>query len=347
MSGFLSMARRVGCVFGAVVAISFALVSQTWSEERDVDRRAIEQNKRLGRGINVLGYDPIWKSPKEARFQDPFFGEIYKAGFRHIRVNLHPFRDASNGSVGEYYWETLDRTVQHALDAHLCVILDFHEFLEMAKSPAAKKGRFLATWEQIAERYRDASDDVFFEILNEPNGELTPRMWNGLLRETLAVLRKTNPTRTVIIGPGQWNSIDLLEELDLPAADRNLIATVHYYSPFPFTHQGTPWTDFKGKVGVVWNGTEAERLAIQRDFDRAKNWAARHRRPLYLGEFGAYDRADMASRVRYLRFVVQEAEKRGWSWAYWQFDSDFTLYDVKRQQWVAPLLEAIQPRRAN
>jgi endoglucanase len=55
----------------------------------------------------------------------------------------------------------------------------------------------------------------------------------------------------------------------------------------------------------------------------------------------------MASRVRYLRFVVQEAEKRGWSWAYWQFDSDFTLYDVKRQQWVAPLLEAIQPRRAN
>lgn len=305
---------------------------------------AAKQNKRLGRGVNVLGYDPIWKSPSKARFQQDFFRQIHDAGFRHVRVNLHPFRDAGpDGGITPYYWKTLDWTVQHALENHLAVILDFHEFLEMAKNPEAKKERFLSVWRQIAERYRDAPNDVFFEILNEPNGELTPKLWNRLFRDALAVVRQSNPGRTVVVGPARWNSIDLLEELDLPENDRNLIVTIHYYNPFEFTHQGTHWTNLKNKTGVPWNGNEQERLAIARDFSRAQAWAVQHRRPLYLGEFGAYDKAEMSSRARYLDCVAREAEQRGWSWAYWQFDSDFILFDVGKRQWVRPLLDALIP----
>jgi endoglucanase len=309
---------------------------------------AFEQNKRLGRGINILGYDPIWKSTKDARFQEGYFQLIRDAGFDHVRINLHPFRDATaDGDISGGYWKTLDWTIQHALDNKLAVILDFHEFLEMAKAPMAKKEQYLAVWRQIARRYKDAPNEVFFEILNEPNGDLTPSLWNQWLREALAIIRQTNPNRTVIVGPGHWNSIDLLEELDLPQSDQNLILTVHYYNPFAFTHQGAPWTEYKDKIGVIWKGDEQERRVILRDFDRAQAWATQHRRPLYLGEFGVYDKADMPSRVRYLGFVAREAERRGWSWAYWQFDSDFVLYDVPNGRWIRPLLEALIPRPSN
>jgi endoglucanase len=309
---------------------------------------AFEQNKRLGRGINILGYDPIWKSAKDARFQEGYFKLIRDAGFDHVRINLHPFRDATaDGDISVHYWKTLDWAIQQALANKLAVILDFHEFLEMAKDPVANKERFLAVWRQVAERYKDAPNEVLFEILNEPNGQLTPSRWNRWLREALAIIRRTNPNRTVIVGPGHWNSIDLLEELDLPEADPNIIVTVHYYNPFAFTHQGTPWTDQNDKHGVMWKGDEQERLAILRDFDRAQAWAKKHHRPVYLGEFGVYDKADMPSRVRYLGFVAREAERRGWSWAYWQFDSDFVLYDVPNGRWIRPLLDALIPRPFN
>ena len=68
------------------------------------------------------------------------------------------------------------------------------------------------------------------------------------------------------------------------------------------------------------------------------------RHNLTLGEFGAYDKAEMPSRVRYVGFVAREAEKRGWSWAYWQFDNDFILYDVPAKHWIEPIRDALIPR---
>jgi endoglucanase len=49
----------------------------------------------------------------------------------------------------------------------------------------------------------------------------------------------------------------------------------------------------------------------------------------------------MESRLRYLEFVTRTMEKLGWSWAYWQFDSDFILYDVRSDKWVEPVLNAL------
>jgi len=309
--------------------------------------RAFAVNQKLGRGVNIIGYDPIWQDRAKARFKEGNFAKIREAGFTSVRINLHPFKqtDAANGWALKPSWlDTLDWAVKGALAARLAVILDMHEFHAMAENPAGRKPAWLAFWKQVATRFKDAPDDVVFELLNEPFGKLTPELWNDYLKEGLAVVRATNPTRVVILGGGRWNSIDGLQTLVLPEDDRNLIATVHYYTPMEFTHQGAPWNaENKDKSGVLWTGTDQERRRIELDFARAQQWAVAHDRPVLLGEFGAYDKADMDSRARYTAAVARTAERLGWSWAYWQFDSDFVVYDVEGDAWVEPLRKALLP----
>jgi endoglucanase len=304
-----------------------------------------ELNKHLARGVNIIGYDPLWKSRDKARFQEQHFRLIREAGFNHVRVNLHPWRDGkidAQNRLAADWLETLDWVVKQCLQNKLLVILDLHEFQTMGRDAEGNHERFLATWKQLAQRYQKAPDEVLFEILNEPNKKLTPELWNQYLREALTVIRQSNPDRAVVVGPANWNSVDYLKKLELPA-DEHLIVTVHYYKPMTFTHQGAAWTGQKNKLGIPWNGTPQDRAAIERDFDNVQAWAEKHHRPIYVGEFGAYEKGGLDSRVRYISCVAREAEKRGWSWGYWQFDGDFIVFDMKKQQWVQPILDALIP----
>jgi endoglucanase len=307
---------------------------------------AFAQNRRLGRGVNIIGYDPLWRSSDQARFKTEHFRLLKEAGFQSVRINLQSFRymdRAQDWALRATWFTTLDWAVKEASAQGLMVILDCHEFTALGKDPEANHDRLISFWRQLSAHYATAADNVAFEILNEPSQNLTPALWNTYLREALAVIREKNPSRTVIVGPAFWNSIDHLPELELPDDDRNLIVTVHYYKPMEFTHQGAAWTAHKDKSGVNWAGNTAERKIVRDDFAKAATWAETHNRPIFLGEFGAYDKGAMEARARYTDAVARTAESFGWSWAYWQFDSDFILYDIPARRWVEPIRDALIP----
>ena len=310
---------------------------------------AFEQNRKLGRGVNIIGYDRIWSSFEQGRFKAKHFKLIKQAGFDSVRINLHPFRHMdknNNFALSKHWFDVLDWAVTNSLKNDLMVILDMHEFNAMGDDPEGKKEMFLCFWRQAAPVYKDAPKRVMFEILNEPCRGLTPELWNEYLNEALSIIRDSNPDRTVVIGPAHWNNINHLDKLELPKEDRNIIVTVHYYSPFKFTHQGASWAgDLKDKIGVKWFGNEEEKQAIVNDFEKAQAWSKKHDRPLLLGEFGVYDKAEMESRVRYLEFVSRTAAEYGWSWAYWQFDNDFVLYDTNNDRWNEPVRDALIPSK--
>lgn len=301
------------------------------------------QVKAMARGVNILGYDPIWRDPAQARFRLDHLARIKQGGFDTVRVNLHAFEHMDREYRLDPAWlSTLDKVVAAALAQKLTVILDEHNFIACGQEADACKPRLMAFWRQIGRRFKDADDAVVFEILNEPNGQLTDAVWNRWLVEALAVIRETNPTRNVIIGPVLWNNIDRLDGLDLPRDDRHIIATVHYYLPMEFTHQGAPWSTYAPKVGIAW-GTPAERLNMKSDFAHVQRWAKARDRPILLGEFGAYDKGEMASRAAYTAAAAREAETNGWAWTYWQFDGDFIVFDMKADDWVKPIHDALVP----
>jgi len=300
------------------------------------------------RGINALGYDPYWTDEKQRRFQWRHFDEIKKAGFDFVRVNLHSFKHMDKSNVLSPAWLTkLDDVVREAQRAGLHVILDEHDFDACAEDVDFCRTRLTAFWSQVAPRFASAPGTVAFEILNEPHDKLDAPTWNALFPELLAVVRKTNPTRTVVVGPTRWNNFNELATLKLPD-DPNLLVTFHYYDPFPFTHQGASWAgDVKTLKGITW-GSEADRAQLRADFDKVAAWSKANSRPILLGEFGAYDKsgtpADM--RVAYTAAVAREAERHGFAWGYWQFDSDFIAWDMKKDGWVEPIRGALLPVEA-
>ena len=302
-------------------------------------------NKKLGRGINLGN---ALEAPQEGawgvKLTASYFKTIKDAGFDTVRLpvrwSAHAQADAPY-TIDVKFVERIDWVIDQALTNKLNIVVNVHHYEELDANPEKHLSRLVGMWEQIAARYKDRPDEVYFELLNEPHDKLTEAKWNAAVPRLLAAVRKTNPVRPIVVGPGQWNAIRALDKLELPE-DRNLIATVHCYDPFAFTHQGAPWVKGSDKwKGQKWSGTESEEAAIRKTLGQAAAWAKKHNRPVFLGEFGAYQDADLESRARWTRFVAREAERLGFSWAYWEFCSGFGAYDAKVEAWREPLKTAL------
>jgi len=325
--------------------ITCLLILPALAAERDI----AATNKALGRGIN---FGNALEAPKEGdwglKIEPEFFEKIKQAGFQHVRVPIKWSAHAAKESpytIDPDFFQRIDWVLDQAEKNQLGLIVDMHHYDELDKRPDAELSRAMALWKQIATRYKDRGDSVYFELMNEPHDELNKDgKWTEVIPKLLAAIRETNPTRPVIIGPPWWNGIWALPKFKLPD-DPNIIVTVHCYNPHDFTHQGAPWAEGSDKwLGKKWTGSDEELKKLRDEFDQAKKWAAEQKRPLYLGEFGAYEKADMESRSRWTTAVAREAEKRGWSWAYWEFGAGFGAYDREKKAWREPLKEALIPK---
>jgi endoglucanase len=301
----------------------------------------------FGRGVNLGN---ALEAPREGewgvRLEEEYFDLIKSAGFDSVRIpvrwSAHP-DSAPPYRIDPQFLDRVDWAVRQALERRLFVVMNMHHYGEIMEKPDQHRERFLALWDQISRHFKDQPPALSFELLNEPQGKLTAEKWNDILSAALLVVRRTNPNRTVVVGPANWNSIGQLENLRLPESDRNLAVTFHYYSPFKFTHQGARWVGDQSQawLGTRWTGTKGEQRAVTRDLDAAITWAVKHRRPIYMGEFGAYSKADLDSRARWTRFVADDAIRRKIGFGYWEFCSGFGVYDAKRGQWVGPLRDAL------
>jgi endoglucanase len=301
----------------------------------------------LQRGINLGN---MLEAPSEGEWgltvQEEYFELIQEAGFDFVRLPIRWSSHADESApyaIDPAFLARVDEVVNWALEQDLAVIIDFHHYEEMASDPRDQKDRFLQIWQQVAEHYKDLPSNVSFELLNEPNGELDAALWNQYAEEALGIIRQSNPTRDVIIGPVNLNAYDQLSTLELPEDD-HLIVTFHYYLPFEFTHQGAAWVQGSAPwLGQTWDATDSEKAEIASHFDSVAEWAHRRGVRVMLGEFGAYSQAEMDSRVRWTEFVRSEAEQQGFGWAYWEFASDFGVYDPETEAWREDLLKALIP----
>jgi hypothetical protein len=217
-----------------------------------------------------------------------------------------------------------------------------HHHDALFENPEVQKARFLSQWSQIAERFQAYPDSLLFEVLNEPHGNITPAMWNEYFAEALAKIRETNPTRVVLMGIAEYGGLGGISQLELPDDDY-IIMSPHYYNPFQFTHQGAEWVaGADAWLGTEWLDIEPERETVESEFNYALHFSETHHIPIHVGEFGAYSKADLQSRIRWTTFLARWFEEHNLSWAYWEFSAGFGIYNPATQQTLTELVDALQ-----
>ncbi len=321
--------------------IAVALVLGTVAAEADLNADVSSI-----RGFNLGN---ALEAPNEGEWgvtlQSSYFNEIAKAGFNTVRLpvrwNAHAAKQAPY-TIDPKFLARVDWAVSEAKKNRLRVIIDFHNDDDAMKVGNPAQDQFVGIWSELAAHYAaEPVDQVWFELMNEPNG-MKAEDWNSLAAKALEAARKGNETRPVVVGPVDWNSIRKLKDLVLPKNDAALVVTVHYYDPMTFTHQGAEWVEGSSAwMGNRWMGTDAERATVDKAMTTVADWGKAQNRPMYLGEFGAYSKGKMEDRARWTDCVARTAEKHGIGWTYWEFCSGFGAYDPEKNQWREALEAAL------
>lgn len=183
--------------------------------------------------------------------------------------------------------------------------------------------------------------------MNEPVAD-DPEQWNNVVNKCLSAVREKEPRRTIVIGSNRWQSFDMVEKLNVPADDKNIILSFHFYNPFMFTHYRASWTDMKdipcpvhypGSLisdedhaamsdemkrrygyGAGKSGYN-DRKTLEKQIARAADAAAAMGRRLYLGEFGTMATTPEDDRTAWFNDVVSLCNERGIAYAAWDYKS--------------------------
>jgi hypothetical protein len=309
---------------------------------------AFEFNKKLGVGVNMGN---MFEAPTETDWGNPwkpeYFGIISQMGFKHVRIPIRWEPAARSSATPPYlitptFFARIKQVVDDALKNKLIVVINMHHHEALLTDVTGQKERFLSQWTQISEYFKSYSDSLIFEVLNEPNSSITPEVWNNLFPEALQKIRLTNPNRYVLIGTAEWGGLGGLSKLVWPN-DPFIFPTIHYYNPFHFTHQGASWSgpESTNWIGTEWLNTQGERETMQNDFAPLVAFSKKYNVPVHIGEFGAYEKADMPSRIRWTNYLARYFGELGFSCAYWEFSAGFGIYDLVAKKARQDLLDAL------
>jgi endoglucanase len=349
----ISICKRFGvaCALGAIlVGAGFGVaVAQGWwqigSGQQPISRQV--QNQAyfpVNRCINVGG---ALEAPNEGdwfnyKIRQRDMQTIARAGFDTVRIPIKWSAHAQTKApytIDPAFFARIDEVMTWALQSRLNVIINVHHYDELYADPDAHEPRLDALWAQIAARYRSAPANVMFEIVNEPRDNFSGQRVNVAQARALSIIRQTNPTRTAILTGDNWGSIEGMDNLQMPA-DPYIVGTVHYYSPFEFTHQGAEFGENPPPAGRTWPRL-GEREQLQRDMNRMAAFRTRIGAPVLMGEYGTLDNIPMVQRAAWTADVRRAFQAINMPTCYFNYAAGFSLYDLQREQWKAPLISAL------
>lgn len=318
------------------------------------------------RGVNISHWlsqlfgkqqyaNPTW-------FNETDVAWLKDQGYDHIRMPVDGrLLVKTDKTLDPAKLKPFDDAVSWCRKHGLGIILDIH-FLEGAdfNVPPEKNRLFSSAdvledaarfWKRLAEYYQKIDNDLLrFELLNEP---VAPRnqLVNKMNLRLLAAIREVSPQRVVYLTSNRWGSFSTAKDLEIPN-DPHVALTFHFYEPFIFTHQQTMWTDigkhykgqvkFPGKVAdlrpffpkdhwVAKNHGNRELTVrdVDRPFAELADWAKTKAKgkEIYIGEFGAFNKADPESRQVWTAAVLAACQRHHFSWAVWDYKGSFAIRD--------------------
>lgn len=275
---------------------------------------------------------PYWDGaiPTEKLYQN-----LAAAGVKSVRIPVTwgPYQNMTDGhyTIDANYMNTIRRNVIWAKNAGLVVILNTHhdEYWQDAYTASTDKAvneaietRIQATWQQIAEAFKDEGSYLILETFNELNhnwktptaGELRiQNEWNQLAVDAIRAAGGENATRWISVPSYQASpTYALSSDFRLPTDPAGkLIVAIHCYDPYDFT--------LRDPLKTTW-GTDADKKAITNLLNRVKQKFIDKDIPCYLGEFGCSMHAtpqENLIRRYYLQYFCRAAYFAGLAGCIW------------------------------
>lgn len=278
----------------------------------------------LGRGMDV-----DWS--KTTAGQENYSVEAVKAfkaqGISHVRIRIKDEAD-------ENLFIHLDQQIKDCLANGLIPIIAYQAD-ELKNEPTEKNmKKVINWWRTVAERYQDYSHLLSFDLLIEVTDSLNkePDKLNEIYENLVTEIRKTNPTRIIMISPRLRSDAAYLEELKIPTQHNNyLMAEWHFYASGPS----------KENDRKLWTvGTEEEKKLINEKINLALEWQAKTGVLTWVGAWMAGNYNDgndytIEEQVVFAEYMTEQLTKAQIPFA---VNSDTKFYDREQNSWVSEMI---------
>lgn len=288
-------------------------------------------------------------------FKKQDFVNVKKLGCDVIRIPMH-FEKICEGiadyRIPDSVFAILDNIVAWAEELKLYVIFDFHNNCHAdSKTSEDVEDVLTPIWTQLATRYKDATEYLVFELMNEPHG-IDIDLWNGIIARVFQVVRSIDKKHYIIAGGADWNSFAAMKTLP-DFKDDKVIYTFHFYDPHTFTHQGAGWSHLERVINIPFpysadrmpplpeNPTEDEKArfaaypeqgtveAVAQFFDQYAEFSAERNAPIFCGEFGCFSVfAKHEERVNWYTIVTNLLAERNIARTSWDYYGGFGIFKI-------------------
>ena len=314
----------------------------------------------FSRGVNFSGWFESFSAGgiPFTKYAEQDFADVKSLGVDVIRlpVRMHSMTGGSpNYTIDPLLFKFLDIAVGWAEKYEIYIIIDNHSFDPVRGLQDDIDTILIPVWTQIAQRYKDRSDYVIYEILNEPHG-ISDARWGEVQGMVIQTIRRIDQRHAIVVGGTDYNSIGKLSTIPR-YTDANLIYTFHFYDPFLFTHQGASWggppvlTTLAGvpfpadqrrmpRVPSALRGTwvesslaysyanDASYSKLSNTLDRAVAFSRERDVPVFCGEFGVYMiNSPPEDRVRWYAYVARALDRRNISRTSWDYYGGFGVFN--------------------
>lgn len=284
--------------------------------------------KMLGKGLDV-----DWSGNRRGKqyYNVQAVKDFKAAGVSHVRIRM--IDDAT-----EELLSGLDQQINDCLENGLLPVIAYHGGAFETNPSKENMQKAIDWWKIVANRYKDYSHLLSFDLIIEVSDSLNkePEILNEFYEQAVTEIRKSNPTRIIMISPRLRSDASYLNELKIPTMHNNyLMAEWHFYASGPSSKiERKIWT----------TGTDAEKKLVLDKINLALNWQKQTGIPTWVGAWmpGNYNEGNtytIDEQVVFSKFMTQSLTQANIPFA---INSDTKFYNRETNQWILEMQPVFQ-----
>lgn len=324
----------------------------------------------LEANINGTPNETGWGNPAATK---DFISKVKAKGFKTIRIPVSYLSKIGTGPdyiIEEAWLNRIQEVVDYVISQDMYAVVNMHGdgyktvtgswLIVDSPDQEAIKEKYQKVWQQIATKFVNYNEHLIFESMNEefdgdwdnpkPEDYANLNAYNQIFVDTVRKTGGNNSARWLLI-PG-WNTnidyttgdfgfelpTDTFRSASIPASEKRIAISVHYYSPWEFCGDQSGTTTQWGQTATDPDKTLSwcQEDYMESQFNAMYKKFVSQGYPFIVGEYGSVDKTksdpqNNTYRQLFAKTLCSKVKKFGGVPVYWDNgyngDFGFALFD--------------------